>query len=299
MRTRSWHRSPRYRLQAERVPAYSVAFAPPRLRLQAERVHAHSVAFVALFAFLVLGLSAMPVSALGGMRAVAPAPSLPETWEARTRLRETIFDPVGDILLHRPQIISQSSDQTRVAFRVDSQEGSVYLVFAAERGAAFPLAGAGTFIIKRSLTDGGFQQAKIFLQDDPGCYIRLFPDSDRTVMDIFLFGEPLQSSVIIPIAFPRLLTLSAARIMEMSNGSVDWSLVLAPSPGPEDQRVSHVAAAIRIRLKRLRDMDDGAMDKEGRMVYIATGMPAGEGRLQLLGIRQVGGGRILRPADGT
>ena len=208
------------------------------------------------------------------MRAVEPALALPETWDARARLRDTITAPVGDILAERPRIVTQSSDATRVSFRVESQSGSVYLVFATQRGTGFPLAGSGTFIIKRSLTDGAFLQAKIFIQDDPGCYIRLFPDDDRTVMDIFLFGEPLQTNVIIPVAFPRLLLLPAARIMEMTRDAVDWSLVLAPTQGPEDRRVFQVVSAVRRRLKVLRDMDDGAMDRDGRMVYIATGAPA-------------------------
>ncbi len=211
------------------------------------------------------------------MRAATPAPALPETWEARTRLRETIFAPVGDILSARPMIVTQTSDAARVSFRVDSQSGSVYLVFAAQRRGGFPLDGSGTFIIKRSLTGGGFVQAKIFFQDDPGCYIRLFPSDDRTLLDIFLFGEAVQSNVIVPVAFSRLLTLPVARIMEMSSGAVDWSLLLAPSPGEEDQRVSRVASAIRERLKGLRDMDDGAMDQAGGMVHIASGMPAGKG----------------------
>jgi hypothetical protein len=221
-----------------------------------------------------MGLPAFPV---GAMRVQAPTPSLPETWEARTRLRETIFAPVGDILAARPMIVTQSSDAARVSFRVDSQSGSVYLVFAAQHRGGFPLDGSGTFIIKRSLTGGGFVQAKIFFQDDPGCYIRLFPRDDRTLLDIFLFGEPLQGNVVIPVSFSRLLTLPVARILEMSSGAVDWSLLLAPSPGTGDQRVARVASAIRARLKGLRDMDDGAMDQAGRMVYIASGLPAGKG----------------------
>jgi hypothetical protein len=230
-----------------------------------------------LLALLAFGQPAFPAWSLGDMRAVTAVPFLPDTGEARMRLRDTIFAPVGDILAARPQIITQSFDAARVSFRVDSQSGSVYLVFAAQRDGRFPLAGSGTFIIKRSLTDGGFVQAKIFLQDDPGCYIRLFPSDDRTLMDIFLFGEPVQSNVMIPAAFPRLLTMPVARIMEMASGAVDWSLLIAPRASAEDLRVSRVAAAIRARLSGLRDMDDGAMDREGRMVYIASGAPAGKG----------------------
>ena len=38
-----------------------------------------------------------------------------------------------------------------------------------------------------------------------------------------------------------------------------------------------MAGAVRARLKGLRDLDDGAMDSAGRMVYIASGASAGAG----------------------
>ena len=148
------------------------------------------------------------------------------------------------------------------------------MVFANRQGRSYPLAGTGTFIIKRSLKDGSFLHAKVFLQNDPDCYLRLFPRDDRTVMDIVLFGVPFQSEVALPVSFERLLTAPLSRIMDLSSGSVDWPLVLSPGQGQEDTRLSQVVNEIRGRLKGLRDMDDGAMDAAGRLVAIATGLPA-------------------------
>ena len=64
----------------------------------------------------------------------------------------------------------------------------------------------------------------------------------------------------------------------MSRSSVDWSLVMAPFPGPGDTRLQQIVQTLRGRLRTLRDMDDGAMDASGRLVSIATGKPAPSGR---------------------
>ena len=137
--------------------------------------------------------------------------------------------------------------------------------------------GAGTFIIKRSLKDGSFLQAKVFVQDGPGTYLRLFPQGDRTLMDVYLFGEPFQTRIALPVSFDHLLTAPLSSVIEWSAAVVDWPLVLAPAPGPGDRRLEEIVQALTSRLHGLRDMDDGAMDGAGRMVYIATGAPAGKG----------------------
>ena len=142
---------------------------------------------------------------------------------------------------------------------------------------AFPLADTGTFIIKRSLLDGSFLQAKIFVQNDPGCYLRLFPDGERTAMDIVLYNESFQTHVILPVPFQDLMTSPFSRIVDLSRPSVDWSLVIAPEQGPGDDRVEGIVQTLRSRLGKLRDMDDGAMDASGKLVFIATGNPAPPG----------------------
>ncbi len=259
----------------------------------------------AALAFFLLAVCAFPGIGSSGIRAPGSAPSLPENWEARSLLRDTIFAPVGDAARRAGMIVNQPGGGGQVSFQADAQSGSLYLVFANREGRSFPVAGAGTFIIKRSLKDGSFIQAKVFVQNDPGCFLRLFPRSDRTVMDVFLSGELFLSQVVLPVAFERLLTAPLARIMDLTGNSIDWPLLLAPSPGPGDIRLAEVARSVRARLKGLRDMDDGAMDSAGRMVYIASGVPAGPGASTARALpsgsstastrRSPAGTRILRP----
>ena len=190
---------------------------------------------------------------------------------------DTIFAPLREAAAAGRQRISQSAGAAKVQFQTDRQSGALYLVFANQSGVDYPVDGAGTFIIKRSLADGSFLQAKVFVQNGPGTYVRLFPQGDRTLMDVYLFGELFQTRVALPVSFDRLLTAPFSSIMEWSASVVNWPLVLAPPPGPGDRRIEEIVHALMSRLHGLRDMDDGAMDGAGRMVYIATGAPAGKG----------------------
>jgi hypothetical protein len=225
-------------------------------------------------------LAVLPAAAAFGRSALG-APSAfsmpPENWEARSQLSDVIFSTTRETAAQGPRVIRQSSGAATVRFQVQQQSGFLYLVFANPDGSAYPLDRAGTFIIKRSLADGSFVQAKVFIQDDPGTYLRLFPDGERTLMDAWLFGEPFQTGVALPVTFERLLTAPLSSIIEWTSAAVDWPLVLKPSPSADDQRLQEVVRTVQSRLPALRDMDDGAMDGSGRMVYIATGTAAARG----------------------
>ncbi len=203
---------------------------------------------------------------------------VPENWEARSLLRDIIFASVRDAASAPRRIVAQTEASQDVLFEAVVQDGAAYLVFANRRGKGFPVDSAGTFIIKRDLRDGSFSHAKVFVQNDPGCYLRLFPQDDRTAMDIVLFNEVFQRHVIVPAPFSDLLTSPFSRIMELTRSSVDWPLVVAPARGPGDARLEAVVKTLRGRLRTLRDMDDGAMDASGRLVFIATGNPAPAGK---------------------
>jgi hypothetical protein len=218
-------------------------------------------------------------SGFAGSQLGAPA-SLsvpPENWEARSRLTDTIFAPVRSAGAAGRLVIAQTSGASKVLFRPDVQSGALYLVFANQTGGVYPLDGAGTFIIKRSLTDGSFLQAKVFMQDGPGTYVRFFPQGERTLMDVVLFGEPFQSRIVLPVSFDRLLVSPLSSIVEWSSAVVSWPIIFAPAPGAGDNRLAAMVQTLKSRLPGLRDMDDGAMDGEGRMVYIATTAPAVKG----------------------
>jgi hypothetical protein len=224
-----------------------------------------------------LAAAALPARAGPGLGAQAPVAAPPENWEARELLRDAIFATIHDSAARRAVTVPQSTGAATVSFRHDIQAGALFLIFSNPVAGAYPLDGTGTYIIKRSIADGSFVQAKVFVQHDPGSFIRLFPEGDRTRMDVYLFGQPFQIGVLVPAGFERLLTAPFSRIMDLTASAVDWGLVLAPVAEEADSRLAGMVRTLRARLPGLRDMDDGAMDASGRMVAIATGAPAGRG----------------------
>ncbi len=228
-----------------------------------------------------------------------PAVVIPsENWEARQLLTDTIAAPVREAAAAPARLVRQESGAARVQFRTSVQGGSVYLVFANPAHGRYPLDSAGSFIIKRSLFDGSFTQVKVFVQDGPGTYIRIFPDGERTLLDAWLFGQPFQTGIVIPIPFDRVLTAPLSSIIEWSSRAVDWPLMLSPSPGAADERLQAMVRTLESRLPALRDMDDGAMDSSGRLVTIATGLSAGKGGFNCSGFAKWVADGLYEPLTG-
>jgi hypothetical protein len=234
--------------------------------------------FRSLCAAALAAAVAAPLAAWAPVGDVATLGTVPETWEARTGMSEVIFEPAVDAAAEPRRVLHQAEAGRDVLFKAEVQDGAVFLSFISRKGKGFPLASAGTFIIKKSLADGSFRHAKIFVQNSPDCYLRLFPEGGRTAMDIVLYGKSFQTHVALPSRFQDLVTAPFARIIELSRSSVDWSLVLAPEQGPGDVRVERIVRDLRGLLGTLRDMDDGAMNAEGRLVFIASGKPAPPGK---------------------
>ncbi len=207
--------------------------------------------------------------------AASPRVAIPDTAEARLALRDAIFAPIGTAARAAARTVTQPTDGLAVRFQTERANGSVYLTFTrADRGPV-RLDSAGTFIIKRDASDGSFVQAKIFLQDDPGCFARLTPRGDRTALEIVLFDRTFQRGVVLAARFEALLTAPLERIMRLAGSSVDWDLLQPAPPTGGDAGVERVAAAIRAALPRLGDAEDGAMDASGGMVFIRDGSPQG------------------------
>ena len=217
---------------------------------------------------------ALALIAAAATRAPAsPRVTIPDTAEARQLLAELIFAPIATAARAAPRTVIQPSDGRPVLFRTESSNGSVYHTFTRGDLGAARLDSAGTFIVKRRRADGAFVQAKFFLQDDPGCFVRITPQGDRTALEITLFGRIFQRGVILPARFETLLTAPLERIMRLAGSAVEWDLLQPAERTGADAEVERTAASIRAVLPRLRYLDDGAMDAAGRMVLIRDGSP--------------------------
>ena len=202
--------------------------------------------------------------------ASAYANDFPENSETRKGFREYITAPTADVLALKPFVARQKLDGLRVNFKVETQDESFYLLFINEKDGKFPLYGRGSYIIKRSLDDGAFVQVKVFLNGEPDCFVRIYPFGDRAEMEIVMFGKPLYSKINLPYSFADVLVIPFADIIESAAGTVKWNLLLPEVTDNTFSLKQSMVTQIREILPELEDADDGALDANGRWVYIET-----------------------------
>jgi len=195
--------------------------------------------------------------------------AFPENGAVRRELADTIRAPAFEAMAAQTGIRQERDTGLDVQFRVIRQGGDFYLLFINRQGSGFAIENEGSWVIKRSLRDGSFAQAKVFLNGDPDSYVRLFPNGERTRMELYLFGYPAYRDIVVPIGFDRLLTDPFSKIIDATRESVEWGLVLPRGPLPEDGTVESMVSVLRARLP-LPDRDDGAMDSAGKFVSIQT-----------------------------
>jgi hypothetical protein len=214
----------------------------------------------------------------------ALAASLPSTVAARQAARELIMGSITDwVTLHPYHAPARPGAGITHVSSAASADAAYLLFRAGASGDDDPQAVAqrGNVIIKRDRGSGAFLQAKVFFRDQDGSFVRIFPQQERSVMDVYLLGARVYGQVAVPIRFPELLVASLERIIELTALSVDWPLLLQDQQRPGDRRILQLIEDIRPQLPALAalDTDDGAMDASGNYVYIDTGerQPDGTG----------------------
>jgi len=187
-------------------------------------------------------------------RAEDPVRGFPESADIRSAYWMSFFcAPEAELDRRAPAVVTNESGSFRLW---GTRSGGYYYAIAAAlanpgppRGET-PLYSQGTWILKRSSPDGVPVQAKVFLRSDPGTFIRIYPDGDRSKLDLVVYGGVLNREVPLPVLF-------------------------APENGMYREVRSFVDETRR-RLPSLRYADDGALDDQGAPVLIATGAPQAE-----------------------
>ncbi len=193
----------------------------------------------------------------------------PENDAVRKQLADTIRAPAFEAVDAQTGIYHEVGTGLSVQFRVLTEGDDFYLLFINQQGSSFAIENEGSWVIKRSLRNGSFAQAKVFLNGDPGSFVRLFPNGERTRMDLYLYGFPAYRNIVVPIEFDRLLTDPFSKVIDATRESVQWGLALPRPPLPEDSVIEGMVNTLRARLP-LPDHEDGAMDSSGKFVSIQS-----------------------------
>ena len=144
----------------------------------------------------------------------------------------------------------------------------LYTIISPERNGKYAFYMQGTWIFKRSLKTGDFEQVKIFLLSSEDTFMRIYPFGERTKADIIIFGAVIYHEVIIPLSFENLAVASMKTIINATNAVIDWNLF-----APEHvlyNNAKRLIENIRGRLPELAYNDDGAIDTDGSPRWIRT-----------------------------
>jgi hypothetical protein len=202
--------------------------------------------------------------ALGGDR---PIESVAENADIRQRLWDSLISAPQSKAIQRHGTIEKNAWGSW-SVTIQKSASSFYIIFSPERDGMFRVYSQGSWIIKRSNIDGSYQQVKIFLKSDPGTFVRIYPAGSRSRMDVVAYGGVFNREAILPLTFETVLRTPFSKIRELTSDVIDWELF---SPDPAlyaDVRV--LVDKIRTHLPSLRYADDGAIDADGRNVYIST-----------------------------
>jgi hypothetical protein len=189
---------------------------------------------------------------------------------------------------------------SRVEVRVEERRGEFTVVLARELNASgdFPGWAQGTFTLTRNRNDGNPLNIRIFPRSDSRAYVQFRPRPDgKSFMDLVVYDAFIIQSRLIPLDFDRLLQIPVEEIYRAAGSTFPRRYFEPDVERSRDLRA--LVAAVRARLPELSFLDDGAIDREGRYVFINDLRPQpGKGGLNCSGFAKWFVDGLLRPLTG-
>ncbi len=192
--------------------------------------------------------------------------------ELRSHLQALFLAPLSE-MKEGQHWIKQGSGQA-LLLRIYRDSLAHYLALIPSGKNGYSLRNAGSYIVKRDQKQGAIQQIKIVLRESPSITIRISPPSRAdypALMELSLGKEILQRNIPLEGSIERQLLRAPTALLASTAAHVDWERLLA-SPDPTRYRsLRQIVSTIRAHLTSLPDAEDGAMDAQGRLVYIDSG----------------------------
>jgi len=196
----------------------------------------------------------------------------------RTSVKDTWLVESPGRVLGKPRVMHTLPGGGRVELRVEASRDEFMVVFARELkssngngGASFPGWAQGSWILTRRRDNGDAERIRIFLRSDPYTYIQFRPlSSDKCQMDMVLYDAYIVRSQPLPVTLDRLYTMQLGEVLNLAGDKIPRRYF---EPKPADYReLRQFIAKIREQIKGLEFADDGAIDQNGKYVYINTGL---------------------------
>ncbi len=203
------------------------------------------------------------------------AEPLPSTVLARQQLSSAITGSLGaaDSLL--PTVFQDGIHGLIINFFIEKDYEHISFYFSLDRGLDFKKVKKGSCVIIRSRKDvkgNALREIRFYIKDDSESYVQIIPGSnpDETLMSIYLYGYLMQSEIKVPLSMKTIVSTPFTTLRKLTSGYVRWGLYLPDPRYIYSEDVQQLSARILPLLGLLHDSDDGAMDRNGRYVYINT-----------------------------
>ncbi|MDR2110167.1 MAG: hypothetical protein LBP32_02550 [Spirochaetaceae bacterium] len=220
----------------------------------------------------------------------------------RLSIRDSWFvESPARVLNHRPfRHTLPGGDRVEVRSEVNGDE---FMVILAREwpgpGGSYPGWAQGSWVLSRRRDTGAAVRIRIFLRSNFNTYVQFRPlDADRSQMDVVIYDAYMIHALPIPLAFDRLLVLPVEDVLGTADAKFPRRYFDPDAGAYEDIR--NFIAGVRKRLPELTFRDDGAIDEEGRYVYINDlSYQEGTVGLNCSGFAKWIVDGILRPVTGT
>jgi len=193
-----------------------------------------------------------------------------ENYEVRINHQATIMAKSFEAVNAPKRVYLQKESNSKVRFEIQKTATDFYIMFINELENKYPVWSSGSYIFKKDLKTGDLIQVKIFLFNNEETFIRVYPDGNRSRLDVHLFGNIIYSGIRVPLEFERLSILPLYKIVELTQNKIGWDNLLTDISFKEYSDVEIFSKELYNKMPLLGDNDDGAYNEKGEMVFIET-----------------------------
>jgi hypothetical protein len=209
--------------------------------------------------------------------------NVPDNSSVRKEYRQIILSGFHTAYHMPAEILVDKTSGRRVKFRVAKQRDSFYLIFVNELEYKFPLYSRGTYIIRKNISDGRITQVKVFIHSHEGCAVKIVPRGSSSSLSLLMYGRKLYEDVPVPVDIETVSFLPFYKIIRLTERIIDWDLIFPEIPEYNNNITLEMIRTVRNALQGLDEGPDGALDEEGRFVFIESLEPQPEDGLNCSG----------------
>jgi len=235
-----------------------------------------------------------------------PTAEIEDDSSLRITIRDEWLLDTPDRVLAKRVLAQTLPGGSRIQVRTEASAGEFAVILARELTGpdgrsmgTFPGWAQGSWVYARRKSDGAPLKIRVFPRSDPYTYVQFRPlGKDKSQIDVVVYEAYVVRSLPIPIPFERLLVIPVEDALTAAGRSFPRRYF---DPKPDDyQDVWSFVEGVRSRLPELSFRDDGAIDDQGRYVFIES-MDAQDGAVGLncSGFAKWVIDGILRPLTGS